>query len=204
MPEITGAVTPRVCRVKVAVTAVAAVNVRVQEPAPEQPPPLQLVKVEPAAGAAVRVTTVPVVKDVEQVVPQLMPAGELVMVPAPAVDRVSGNDCCIKVAVTAVAAFIVRVQGPVPAQPPLQPLKVEPAAGAAVSETSVPLANEAEQVAPHEMPAGLLVTVPMPAPAWKTVSSAADDTPVPVTRDERVSPSAVKLILVLATTVVWE
>ena len=49
----------------------------------------------------------------------------------------SANDCCIKVAVTAVAAFIVRVQGPVPAQPPLQPVKVEPAAGAAVSETSV-------------------------------------------------------------------
>jgi len=192
------------CCMKAAVTEVAAVIVTVQEAVPVQPPPLQPVKVEPAAGAAVRVTTVPVVKEVEQVALQLIPAGELVTVPlpAPALDTVSANDCCIKVAVTAVAAFIVRVQGPVPAQPPLQPLKVEPAAGAAVSETSVPLANEAEQVAPQEMPAGLLVTVPVPAPAWETVSREAVDTPVPVTSDERVSPSAVKLILELATAVV--
>jgi hypothetical protein len=45
--------------------------------------------------------------------------------------------CRAKVAVSAETAFIVRLQGPVPAQPPLQPVKVEPAAGAAVSETSV-------------------------------------------------------------------
>src|SRR5207245_871920 len=53
-----------------------------------------------------------------------------------------------------------------------------------------------------EMPAGLLVTVPVPAPAWETVSREPVDTPVPVTSDERVSPSAVKLIMVLATAVV--
>jgi len=70
-----------------------------------------------------------------------------------------------------VAALTVTVQVPVPEQPPpLQPEKVEPAAGAAVKVTAVPLANAAAQVGPQEMPAGALVTVPMPAPALVTVS----------------------------------
>ncbi len=47
------------------------------------PVPVHPAKVEPDAGVAVRVTTVPLVKLEEQVVPQLMPAGELVMVPVP-------------------------------------------------------------------------------------------------------------------------
>ena len=51
---------------------------------------------------------------------------------------------------TVVAALIVTVQVPVPVQPPpLQPVKVEPAAGAAVKVTAVPLANDAEHVAPQ-------------------------------------------------------
>ena len=70
-----------------------------------------------------------------------------------------------------VAALSATVQVPVPEQPPpLQPLKVEPAAGVAVKVTPVPLANAAEQVVPHEIPAGLLVTVPVPAPPGLTVS----------------------------------
>jgi len=70
-----------------------------------------------------------------------------------------------------VAAFNVTAQVPVPEQPPpLHPANVEPAAGAAVSVTAVPFANDAEQAAPHEMPAGALVTVPVPAPALLTVS----------------------------------
>src|SRR2546422_7866356 len=77
----------------------------------------------------------------------------------------------VKIAVTACAAFTVTVQVPVPEQPPpLQPLKVEPAAGAAVSVTEVPLANAAEQVVPQETPAGALVMVPVPAPLGLTVS----------------------------------
>jgi hypothetical protein len=75
------------------------------------------------------------------------------------------------VAVTVVAALSVTVQVPVPEQlPPLQPEKVEPAAGAAVKVTAVPLANAAVHVAPQEIPAGLLVTVPVPAPLELTVS----------------------------------
>src|SRR2546426_517666 len=44
---------------KVAVTAVVAETVTVQASAPEQPPPLQLLKIDPASGVAVSVTSVP-------------------------------------------------------------------------------------------------------------------------------------------------
>src|SRR5436309_13938964 len=78
----------------------------------------------------------------------------------------------MKVAVTVVAAFSVTAQVPVPEHPPpLHPVNVEPAAGAAVSVTTVPLANEAVHPAPHEMPAGARVTAPGPAPALLTVSA---------------------------------
>ena len=127
---------------KVAVTVVLAVSVTEQEPVPEHPPPLQPVKVEPVAGAAVRVTAVPLGKLAEQLVPQLIPAGELVTVPlpGPAVATVRAKVWRVKVAVTVVAAEMVTVQEPVPEQPPpLQPEKVEPVAGVAVRVTAVPL-----------------------------------------------------------------
>src|SRR5947199_7739100 len=165
-------VSVKVCRVKVAVTVVAALRVTVQAPGPEQPPPVQPLKVEPPAGAAVSVTAVPLAKLAAQVAPQVMPAGLLVTVPAPvpALETVSVKVCRVKVAVTVVAPESVTVQGPVPAQPPpLQPPKVEPAAGAAVSVTAVPLVKLAAQVAPQSMPAGELVTVPLPVPAGVTV-----------------------------------
>jgi hypothetical protein len=105
----------------------------------------------------------------------------------------------VKLAVTDVAALIVTVQLPVPEQPPpLQPANVDPAAGVALSVTAAPLVNDAEHVVPHEMPAGLLVTVPVPVPAGETVSVELVPTPVPVTRRESVSPSAVKVTLALA------
>lgn len=53
----------------------------VPEHAPDQP-----VKVEPEEAAAVRVTEVPEVKDVEQAEPQLMPEGLLETVPEPEPD----------------------------------------------------------------------------------------------------------------------
>ena len=74
-------------------------------------------------------------------------------------------------AVTVVAAVSETVQVLVPEQPPpLQPVKVEPASGAAVRVTAAPLANAAVHVAPQEIPPGLLVTVPVPVPALLTVS----------------------------------
>src|SRR5213594_3425273 len=157
---------------KVAVTVVSALSVTVHGPVPAQPPPLQPVNVEPPAGAAVRVTAVPVVKVAAQVVPQAMPAGTLVTVPLPAPLGITVSVWIgMKVTVTAVAPLSVTVHGPVPEQPPpLQPVKAKPAAGVAVSVTAVPLANEAEQIAPQEMPAGVLVTVPMPTPLGLTVS----------------------------------
>ena len=105
----------------------------------------------------------------------------------------------MKLAVTDVAALIVTVQLPVPEQPPpLQPVNVDPAAGVALNATAAPLVNDAEHVIPHEIPAGLLVTVPVPVPAGDTLSVELVPTPVPVTSRETVSPSAVKVTLALA------
>jgi hypothetical protein len=75
------------------------------------------------------------------------------------------------VAVTDWAALIVTEQVPVPVHAPLQPVKVEPVAGVAVSVTAVPLAKLAAQVAGQLMPAGTLVTVPVPVPALVSVSA---------------------------------
>src|SRR5207244_10207328 len=123
-----------VMSVNVAVTVVAALRVTVQAPGPEQPPPLQPLKVEPAAGAAVSVTAVPLAKLAAQVAPQVIPPGELVTVPlpVPALLTVSAKLGRRNVAVAGVAALKVTVQASVPEQPPpLQPVKIEPAAGAA-------------------------------------------------------------------------
>ena len=54
-----------------------------QVPVPEQPPPLQPVKLNCAAGAAVRVTFVAGAKLAAHVLGQLIPAGLLVTVPEP-------------------------------------------------------------------------------------------------------------------------
>jgi hypothetical protein len=190
--------------VNVAVTEVTLPIATVHVPVPAQPPPLQPVNVDPAAGVAVSVTTVPLVKPCAQVVPQEMPAGELVTVPLPFPDFVaeSVENDCMNVAVMELAALIVKVQGPVPVHPPpLQPVKVEPAAAAAVSVTDVPFANDAEQVPPQEMPTGVLVTVPLPAPALFTVNVEPVEMPVPVTTRDWVSPPAVKVTLLLAAVV---
>ena len=76
-----------------------------------------------------------------QLAPQLIPAGALVTVPLPAplLLTVSAYDGRANVAVTVVAAVTVTTHVPVPLHPPpLQPVNVDPAAGAAVSVTAVP------------------------------------------------------------------
>src|SRR5262245_23485840 len=169
-PVLTVRVTVR--RVKVAVTVVAAFMVTVQAPVPAQPPPLHPVKAEPVAGVAVSVTTVPLSKGAEQVLPQLIPAGFEVTVPLPEPSRVTERVNCVppevtpKRANTVVFAVRVRVQVPVPVQPPpVQPSKMEPVAGVAVRVTGVPLSKDAEQVVPQLIPGGLEVTAPMPVPS---------------------------------------
>jgi hypothetical protein len=68
----------------------------------------------------------------------------------------------VKVAVTLRASVIETVQVLVPVQSPLQPLKVESAAGVAVRVMVVRLVIVAVQVVPQLMLAGVEVTVPFP------------------------------------------
>ena len=62
-----------------------------------------------------------------------------VPLPVPVIVNVRAKVCSVKVAVTDWAALIVTTQAPVPVHAPVQPVKVEPAAAAAVSVTDVPL-----------------------------------------------------------------
>jgi len=103
----------------------------------------------------------------------------------------------LKLAVTVVATLTVTAQVPVPEHtPPLQPVNVEPAAGAAVRVTAAPGVNDCEQLAPQLIPAGALVTVPEPVPLLVTervsvVPPVAD----PLTAREMLSPLAAKFTL---------
>jgi hypothetical protein len=67
---------------KLAVTEVSAVSVKLQVSDPVQPPD-HPVNLELALGVAVRTTAVPLVKLALHVEPQLMPAISLVTVPPP-------------------------------------------------------------------------------------------------------------------------
>ena len=76
----------------------------------------------------------------------------------------------MNVAVTDRATSSVTVQvADDPVHAPLQPVKLEPAAATAVSVTDAPFVKSFSQVAPQSMPAGLLVTEPLPVPAFATV-----------------------------------
>jgi hypothetical protein len=82
--------------------------------------------------------------------------------PAPALAIMMGSLWRAKVAVTEVLEFIVTVQvGDVPEHPPDHPVKVELVAGLAVRVTTVP--------ALKLVPAGLLLTVPVPVPDLATL-----------------------------------
>jgi hypothetical protein len=165
-----------VIAVNVAVTFVLAVIVTTHAAVPVHPLPLQPAKVEVRLGVAVSVTTVPVTKLVEQrPAGQLMPAGVLVTFPLPVPVRltVSARVIAVNVAVTFVLAVIVTTHKPVPEHPlPLQPAKVEVRLGVAASVTVVPVTKLVEQrPAGQLMPAGVLVTLPVPAPVRLTVSA---------------------------------
>ena len=131
-----------IANLKEAVTTVSTVTLTVQEPVPLQPPPLQPEKRKPGLGVAVRVSDVPLVLDSEQSKPQSIPVGLLVIVPLPfpAVFTVNKNVFKVKLAVTDVSAVRVTVQGPVPEQAPVHPVKTESEAGVAVRLREVPLA----------------------------------------------------------------
>jgi hypothetical protein len=100
-----------------------------------------------------------------------MPVGLDVTVPLPVPARLMVRVFCAstKFAVTLVADLIDTVQVPVPEQPaPDHPVNSEPDAALAVRVTLVPYSKVAEHVSPQLMPAGLEVTVPVPAPVLLT------------------------------------
>lgn len=74
---------------KEASTEWASLIVTWQVPVPEQPEPVQPAKVDPVAGAAVRVTFSPLVNVAWQVAPQSIPEGEEETVPEPLPDFVT-------------------------------------------------------------------------------------------------------------------
>jgi hypothetical protein len=76
------------------------------------------------------------------------------------------------------------VQVPLPLQAPLQPTNVEPALGTAVKTTLVPEEKFAAHVDGQLMPAGLLITVPLPEPSSATFR--VNDVVVPVPARETV------------------
>jgi hypothetical protein len=76
-----------------------------------------------------------------------------------------------KLAVTDSAAVMEVEHAPLPEQAPVHPAKVDPAAGFSVNVTEVPLAKFAMHVPGQLIPAGLLVTAPLPDPETFTVSA---------------------------------
>jgi hypothetical protein len=88
-------------------------------------------------------------------------------VPAPAKLTLSTTAfwIALKLAVTCWFALSINVQvGLPPLQPPVHPANDEFVAAASVRVIWVPLAKLALQDGAHVMPAGLLLTIPAPAP----------------------------------------
>jgi hypothetical protein len=90
--------------------------------------------------------------------------------PAPLIPTVRGYvGATVKVAVQ----FLLvtdTVTLPWLVQAPLQPAKVDPAAGLGIRVTTVPTAKGAKQMAPQLIPAGREVTTPEPVPLFMTVT----------------------------------
>jgi phage tail protein X len=151
-------------RVKVAVTELAEVIVNTQGFALPVQEPAQEPKASPLPGDAVRDTIEFCGKFAEHVPGHAIPAGLLVTLPAPDTTTVSSTVADrLKDALTLVAPATVTVQVvALFAHPPPQPANMDPAAGVSVRVTEAFCANVAEQVDGQLMPAGLLVTVPVP------------------------------------------
>ena len=82
-------------------------------------------------------------------------------------DSVYGARSPRKFAVTERAAFMLTVHVlPEVLSQPLHPVKMVSIPGVAVSVTVVALMNDAEQLLPQLIPAGLEVTVPLPRPLF--------------------------------------
>jgi len=77
----------------------------------------------------------------------------------------------VKVAVTELAALNVRAQAEVPVQAPDHPVKLLLEDAVSVSVTCVPGAKLALHVPGQLMPAGELLTVPLPVPARVTATT---------------------------------
>lgn len=121
-------------------------------------------RLNPAFGVAVIVTAVPVTYEYEQVVPQLIPAGLLIIkaVPAPTVFTVSVF-VDLNTADTDLSDDIAIVHSePLVLSQPLQLEKVYPVFGVAVSVTEAPAAYGVEHAEPQLIPEGELVIVPLP------------------------------------------
>ena len=126
--------------------------------------PLHPVKVKPDAGVAVSVTTLPLLKVLLQLEAQELPS-EKPTPPVPAMARlnVRVTTAAENVADTFLTASMVTAQVvEVPLQAPLHPVKVEPAAGVAVSVTALPLLKVLLQLEVQELPSGKR-TLPVPA-----------------------------------------
>ena len=158
--------------VNVAVTERAVVIDTTHAPVPVHAP-AQPANTEPVVAVGVSVTLVLKLKLAEHVAPQLMPAGIEATEPAPVPFFATVSTCCVsvKLAVTAFASVIGTVQAPVPEHAPDQPVNVEPVVATGDSETIVPESKLNVHVAPHEMPAGVDVTVPAPLEAFVIVSA---------------------------------
>lgn len=171
---------------KLAETAVFCESTRVQGPVPEQLP-VQLEKVEPTAGDAVRVIVCPAGNVAEHpvdaavplVIVQLIPAGleTTLPLPFPAPETISEGSSNLAVTPPLCASVIVQV--PVPVHRPLHPANVFPVTGEAVNVTTWPTGNPAEHPVDPETPfvmtqltpTGVDETVPLPDPAPETMST---------------------------------
>jgi hypothetical protein len=129
-------------RVNVALTVLAALIVTLQVAPEAASHPVHPVKREPDAETAVNVTCMPLPKEAEHVVPQLIPAGLDVTLPlpSPCLSTVRLKPSSANVACTDRVAVMLTLQlAPETASHPVHPVKIDPGAETAVSVTCVPL-----------------------------------------------------------------